>query len=311
MPSPSSAGGSPSGTTGAPTSMDEAPMNTWYTVRKIAPSVHLLCGTLGQENAYLVEGEEYAALIDTGRGLGDILQPAQALTSRPILVLNTHGHWDHIGGNHLFEQIGAHPLEAERLRHPNVPPSVSAQLQALLDEGAALPAGVTPATFTVQPSEPTFALDQGQVIDLGRRRLQVWHTPGHTPGSVCFVDEDNRLLFAGDTIMEGNIGFHLAGSAPQAMLRSYELLSQMAWDIDLALPGHGAAPTDSRLILELTDGLRRTLAGAVPMKKGLSARGGARIAVFERFAFLFPPDWQPQKDSPGPAEPCCRHSAEA
>ncbi len=268
-------------------------MTTWYTVRQVAPGVHWLCGALGQENSYLVEGEEYAALIDTGRGLGDIRVPAEALTAKPIVVLNTHGHWDHIGGNHRFEQIGVHALEAEGLRRPSVPPSVRQHLLALRQQGTPLPADVEPAHFVVQPSEPTFFLEQGQEMDLGNRRLAIWHTPGHSPGSVCFVDEEHRLLFAGDTVMEGSLGFYGAGSAPQELLRSLETLAQMAWELDLVLPGHGAAPADGRLILELLDGLRRTLAGEVPLKKGVAAHGAARIAAFERFAFFFPPDWQP------------------
>jgi glyoxylase-like metal-dependent hydrolase (beta-lactamase superfamily II) len=269
------------------------PMSEWYSVRKVAPGVHLLCGALGQENSYLVEGEEYAALIDTGRGLGNIRLPVETLTAKPIVVLNTHGHWDHIGGNFLFEQIGVHALEADALRRPAVPASVSQHLLGLREQGKPLPAEIDPAHFSVQPSEPTFHLEQGQEIDLGGRRLAVWHTPGHSPGSVCFVDEADRLLFAGDTIMEGSLAFYMSGSAPQEMLQSFETLGQMAWELDLVLPGHGAAPTDGRLILELADGLRRTLAGDVPLKKGISARGAARIATFERFAFFFPPDWQP------------------
>ena len=268
-------------------------MSDWYQVQKMAPGVHLLRGVVGQENAYLVEGEFFAALIDTGRGIGSIREPAAALSNRPIIVLNTHGHWDHIGGNALFDQIGAHALEAEALAHPRVPASALQRLLQLRAGGAALPAGLDVEHFAVQPSQPTFFLEQGQSIDLGRRRLQVWHTPGHTPGSLCFVDEEERLLFSGDTVMEGGIGFQPTSDGPQALAGSLELLSQMAWDIDLVLPGHGRAPADGRLILELADGLRRTLAGQVPLKKGVSAYGAARIAAFDRFMFFFPPDWTP------------------
>jgi len=161
------------------------------------------------------------------------------------------------------------------------------------DEGEPCLAGLNIDDILGRPSKPTFFLEQGQVIDLGGRQLQVWHTPGHSPGSVCFLDEDERLLFCADTIMQGAIGFHMPGSSAEQMLRSYELLAQMAWEINLVLPGHGQTPLDGRLIGELADGLRRTLAGEVRVKKGISALGAARIAAFERFMFVFPPDWRP------------------
>ena len=98
--------------------------------------------------------------------------------------------------------------------------------------------------------------------------------------------------------MEAGIRLHLPGSDPQAMLRSLGLLCDMAWDINLVLPGHGRTPSDGRLILEVADGLRRTLAGEIPLKKGVSTFGALRIASFDRFMLFLPPDWRP---TPGQA----------
>jgi glyoxylase-like metal-dependent hydrolase (beta-lactamase superfamily II) len=274
--------------------LQEDEVTEWLEVRKIAPGVHVLTEA-GKFHAYLVEGAEHAALIDCGTGFGDIRSHVVTLTSRPVVALCTHGHWDHIGGAHRFEQVGIHQSEADALRRPRVADSAAQFLRNLQQESDGGPPAATLDDFHVEPVEPAFYLEQGQVIDLGDRQLQVWHTPGHSPGSVCLLDEAERLLFCGDILYEGAIYLHLAGSDPARMLQSYEMLAEMAWDINLVMPGHGMTPTDGRLILEVTDGLRRTLAGERPLQKGISHLGAARIAAFDRFMFFLPSDWQPAR----------------
>ena len=263
-------------------------MARWLEMRKIAPGVHVLTEA-ETIHTYLVEGDEHAALIDSGTGLGNLRAEVETLTGLPVVVLHTHGHWDHIGGDHHFDQVGIHAAEADALRHPRITEAAVQSLRTFHREGKPEMAD----DFRIVPVEPAFHLEQGQVIDLGGRQLQVWHTPGHSPGSVCFIDEAERLLFCGDILYEGTILLNLPGSDPALMLKSYELLAGLAWDINLVMPGHGLTPTDGRLILEATDALRRTLAGEVAIQKGVSAHGGARIAAFQRFMFFLPSDWQP------------------
>jgi len=263
-----------------------------FEVRKLAPGVHVIT-ELGQSHAYLVEGEAYAALIDTGMGIGDIRAVVEALTSRPVIVLNTHTHWDHVGGNHRFEYIGVHPAEAENLQHSRLSEASPQYLRRLQENGHPFPPDFDAKRFQPQPSSASFFLEHGQEIDLGGRQLIVWHTPGHSPGSVCFVEEVERLMFAGDTVYEGPIYLHLPGSDPQAMLSTLQMLSQLAWEINLLMPGHGLTPTDGRLLQEAADGLRRTFAGEVPLKKGVSIHSAVRVAAFSRVMFFLPADWRP------------------
>lgn len=156
-------------------------------------------------NMYLLEGEEKALLIDTGSGLGPLEDQIRSLTQKPLEIVLTHGDDDHIGGCHLFPDVVSrlHPADmymteafdrehAEafvkeyiRTRGPVRNPDASAEEW----EEVIRPYGK--ARFA--------ALEDGEKIDLGGRMVEVIHTPGHSRGSVCFLDHGQRLLITGDT----------------------------------------------------------------------------------------------------------------
>jgi hydroxyacylglutathione hydrolase len=145
------------------------------------------------------------------------------------LIVSTHGHWDHIGDNaavatHTGAEIAVHPLDRERLVHP----------QPLL------------APFEIAPSVPAVELAEGGEIRFGSIRLTVLHTPGHTEGSVCLLAPDEGLLFSGDTLFAGGWGrVDLPGGDPAAMASSLARLSELEDRVGV-YPGHGGATTIGR-----------------------------------------------------------------
>ena len=145
------------------------------------------------------------------------------------LIVSTHGHWDHIGDNaavaaHTRAEIAVHPLDRERLEHP----------QPLF------------APFEIPPSVPAVELAEGGFVRFGEIRLRVLHTPGHTEGSVCLVSEDQGLLFSGDTLFAAGWGrVDLPGGDPAAMVESIGRLTGLL-DSVVVLPGHGATTTIGR-----------------------------------------------------------------
>ena len=145
------------------------------------------------------------------------------------LIVSTHGHWDHIGDNaavakHTGAEIAVHPLDRERLEHP----------EPLF------------APFEIPPSIPAVELAEGGVVRFGEIRLRVLHTPGHTAGSVCLISDDDGLLFSGDTLFAAGWGrVDLPGGDPAAMVESIGRLTGLEDQIGV-LPGHGGSTTIGR-----------------------------------------------------------------
>lgn len=142
---------------------------------------------------YLVLGEERAALIDTGMGIGSLKKAVESVTDLPVVVINTHCHPDHAGGNAEFAPALFNPAELDVFKK-------MATLEFRIQDVSRMPGGQewVPQLQPMGP-EPVAARD-GQIVDLGGRRLQIIFTPGHTHGSLCVFEEAAGVLFTGDNV---------------------------------------------------------------------------------------------------------------
>lgn len=184
-----------------------------------------------QTNCYLIGCAETleGAVIDPGWDAPTILAEAEAARLTIKYVLNTHAHWDHVSANtDLLEAT-----DAELAIHPS-------ELPLLRARGGADLWGIP-----VKPSpEPDIELTEGQVIQVGKLKLQVIFTPGHTPGHVSFYESDAGVVFDGDVLFKMGIGrTDLPGGDHRALMRSIREKLMVLPAETVVYSGHGPATT--------------------------------------------------------------------
>jgi glyoxylase-like metal-dependent hydrolase (beta-lactamase superfamily II) len=142
---------------------------------------------------YLILGTEKALLVDTGMGIGSLKQAVSQVTDLPVIVVNTHCHPDHAGGNAEFDPALINPADLDVFER-------MATKEFRIQDVSRMPDG-TSFVSQLQPTgpKPVFATD-GQLIDLGGRTVQLIFTPGHTHGSLCVFDLTTGALFTGDNV---------------------------------------------------------------------------------------------------------------
>lgn len=237
---------------------------------------------------YLVPGSRDVAVIDTGLGGGDLPALTARLSPMRPVVLQTHLHWDHVGASRAFADVRAHAAEvdARRVGWPWEPPGEDEASSKPGAIGGLQPPGVAAdATLTCSGT-----LRHGDRIDLGDRVLEVLHTPGHSPGSVSFLDRDARALFCGDLCYLGKMLLFVSGSDLRDFRDSLRAAAAILGDVDAIYPAHGTAPMTGDDLIAIRDAFEMVWGGAEPDWQG--SYEGRRIAIhdFGRFAFLVPPD---------------------
>jgi glyoxylase-like metal-dependent hydrolase (beta-lactamase superfamily II) len=260
--------------------------SNWFEVYRVDPDVYAIYEPRQWQEviSYLIVGRERALLFDTGMGIAEIAPVVAALTDRPVVVLNSHSHYDHVGGNHAFTRVLSLDLPYTR-EHARGSPH--AEVAGEVAPGAlcgALPAGFDTATYHVRPWRITRIVRDGSRIDLGGRSLEVLHVPGHAPDAIALRDLAHGLLFTGDTFYEGPIYVFSPGADFGAYTRSVERLAALAPAPRKLLTAHNVAASDPRFLVALRDAVRAIASGAAP-----GARDSALVTyAFEGFSIQLP-----------------------
>jgi hydroxyacylglutathione hydrolase len=198
-----------------------------------------------QEQIYLILGSEQAMLVDTGMGAGSLKNYISHITDLPLIVVNTHGHPDHAGGNGEFDKVYLHPGDynvymemcTEEFRKQDI-----IKQSGQNHEDFDLP--LVPFIENIIP------LEDGQVFDLGNRKLEITVVPGHTPGSICIYDSLSGSLFSGDTVTATPTWLFLEHSSPLfTYCKSLRKLLDKYTCISRLYPGHLPSPVASDLIV--------------------------------------------------------------
>ncbi|MGE5602600.1 MAG: MBL fold metallo-hydrolase [Nitrososphaerales archaeon] len=186
-----------------------------------------------QVNCYILgsDGTREAIVIDPGDNANEIIMTLKRQDLNLVRILGTHGHFDHILGCRPLQELTAAPFYLHEADLPAVA-AMQRTCQAWL--------GYDPG----EPPEITGFLVPGEAVEVGDIRLEVRHTPGHSPGGVTLVDHANRRAFTGDALFAGSIGrTDFPGSSLKALLAGIreEILSLP--DDYAVLSGHGPAST--------------------------------------------------------------------
>lgn len=263
----------------------------WFEVYAIDDSIFAIYepGQFEEVMSFLIVGEEQALLFDTGLGIGDMHSVVTQLTDLDIIVLNSHTHYDHIGSNYQFDTIYGRDTPYTRSRMAGSPNDAVA---GFLQEGwvwKPLPPGFDPAAYSSRAFEIDVIVDEGDVIDIGGRRLEILNTPGHAPDSICLIDRENRLLFTGDTFYLAPLYTHIEGSDFDDYAESAARLAALAGDIDSALTSHNVPVVDASYMTALGDAFAAIREG---IASDYTISDGYREYMFDGFSVIVREDGQ-------------------
>jgi glyoxylase-like metal-dependent hydrolase (beta-lactamase superfamily II) len=256
----------------------------WFEVYKPAKNVFAIYEPHQSEETigYLILGNKRALLFDTGMGISDVKKVAAELTKLPIIVVNSHTHDDHVGGNWQFETVYGMDTEFTRANAKGSREDAQGEIAADQICGE-LPKDFDAKNYATRAWHISRLVHDGDKIDLGDRMLEVLSTPGHTPDAICLLDRANGLLFTGDTYYPAPIWLFRPETDLDAYVASVKRLAALAPGLKLVLGAHNIPVAPPSVLPRLATAIQAVRAG-----KGASKPDGQgrEIRSIEGFSFL-------------------------
>jgi len=223
----------------------------WFSVEQIDKCTYIISEYRHYEetHCYLLIGNARCLLIDTGLGISNIYEQVRKLTDKPVTAVATHIHWDHIGGHKYFPDFYAHKSELQWLN--GAFPLPLEAIRKMIANCSDLPYGFDIDTYKIFQGMPTRVLNGGEVIDIGGRKIKVIHTAGHSPGHMCFYEEERGYLFTGDLIYKGTLYVNYPSTEPEAFLKSLETVSLLP--AKRLFPAHHSLDIKPEIATEMRD----------------------------------------------------------
>jgi glyoxylase-like metal-dependent hydrolase (beta-lactamase superfamily II) len=257
----------------------------WFTVYRVADGVFALAepNQFQETISYLIVGSKRALMFDTGLGLVPIRPVAEQLTKLPIDVVNSHTHYDHVGGNAEFDRVLAMDLPYTKANARGFLHSALAGEVAPASFCHGAPTGLDTAAFHTRAWTASRTVADGDTVDLGGRVIEILHVPGHTPDAIALLDRANGLLWTGDTYYDAPIWLYVPETDLDTYERSIARLAALAPSVKRLLPAHNTASADPAHLALARDAIRRVRTGGV---NGEEQPGSQVIFRFGEFAIL-------------------------
>lgn len=258
----------------------------WFEVYRVEDGIFAIYepGQFEEVISYLIVGSEKAVLFDTGLGIGDMKRVVAELTDFDPIVVNSHTHYDHVGGNHQFNTIYGTDTEFTRANARGRDHETVAEFVGDGWIWKPTPEGFSQETYRSEPFTITDILEDRQVLDLGDRKLEVLLTPGHAPDALCLLDRENRLLFTGDTFYPAPLYAHLDGSDFYRYRETAKRLAALAGSVDVLLPSHNVPRVSSDYLPKMRDAFESIADGSA----SYVISDGNREYSFDGFTVLTP-----------------------
>ena len=228
--------------------------NNWFTTEKIDNDTYIISEYRHWEetHCYLLNGSKRSLLIDTGLGICNIYDEIIKLTDKHVTAAATHMHWDHIGGHKYFPDFYVHEYELGWI-NGGFPLPMTAVRNMVADR-CDLPKDFDVCGYEVFQGMPARLLRDNDIIDIGGRVIKVLHTPGHSPGHMCFWEPERGYLFTGDLVYKGTLLAYYPSTDPKAYLESCEKIAMLP--VKRVFPAHHALDIEPEILIRIRDELR-------------------------------------------------------
>lgn len=252
-----------------------------------------------QVYCYLIEGRDYALVIDTMYGYGNLREFCGTLTGKPLKLVNTHFHFDHCAGNFDFDECYIHYLDITNYYDSRVS-SPEEMLEAAKNEAfPEIKERLELGDMCSFRQIPVYPLDDGDVFDLGDRQITVVQVTGHSAGSIALIDPKTRIAFTGDCC-NGNTLLGFGNSAPVERFHNALLnFRRMKGQFDILYGGHQVLPVETidegielsaRVLAGSDDREEREFLGHVMVYAAKHVENGLERADGKSFNMSYNPD---------------------
>lgn len=206
-------------------------------------------GGLDPVYCYLLEGDNYALVIDTMYGYGNLRAFCETLTDKPMKVVNTHFHGDHIGGNYHFDEAYIHWRDLPLFYAKGAPtgggfPRTQEEIYERA-KSVSLPGYAEKLCiddFKAQEPMILYTIEDGDLFDLGDRQIEVIWVGGHSPGCIALLDRKNRCAFTGDCCNSNTLLGGPGAISVEEYLENLLHFNQFRSEFDITYGGHQVLP---------------------------------------------------------------------
>ena len=248
---------------------------SYFTVTKINENIYQFNDKLSVLSTLII-GEEKALLFDTAYGIGNLKEEVKQITSKPLIVVNSHGHMDHALGNYQFDEVY---IDEDDLDLINTHTSISYRQRYLqtAKERDILPENFNEESYLKQGTGKLKLVKEHHIFDLGGISLEVIKIPGHTKGSIALYIKEQKIMLVSDGACPYVWMFLNESATLTEYLKSINKL--LEYDFESFLLGHGAGLMQRSFMYRLKAVTEEVLSGKVNDKFVPYSAAGFEISL--------------------------------